>query len=435
MTSRKGPPFPVSHHAVLPNGLRVVGVELPHLAGGHAAVLVRTGPRHETPATHGLSHLCEHMLFRGCGRLPSSSAMAQAAEKFMGSLEGATFRDHAVYSTAFRPEGLAQAMGLLGHMMRSPRFDGVAVERAVVLEEISEAFDEKGQEIEIDNLSRGALFPKHPAGRSIDGTLPGVRGLGLRQLRAHHRQLYVARNMVVAVAGPVSWRNVLATAGRALGGLPAGAPAPLPGGVPVPARGPRLKVVSQPGPQTQLRLTFPCVAHHHPSAVALQLMRRVLDDGFTSRMQRELVDRRGLAYELWADVDLMEDHGTLEFGASVSHGKEAATVKAILGEARKLARRGPGPAELRRAVERLQWALTQMFDHAAGVTEWYGRSALFGLEARPQEVVRRARAVSATQLRDAARATLLPQHLLVTAVGDVPRAQQGAIRAHLRAQR
>ena len=63
--------LPLPHHAVLPNGLRVVGIELPHLHAGHVAVMVRTGPRHETPATHGLSHLCEHMLFRGCGRWKS----------------------------------------------------------------------------------------------------------------------------------------------------------------------------------------------------------------------------------------------------------------------------------------------------------------------------------------------------------------------------
>ncbi|MBI5494659.1 MAG: insulinase family protein [Deltaproteobacteria bacterium] len=422
---------PAARLHVLPNGLRVVAVALPHLSTGHAALFTRAGPRHETDATHGLSHFVEHMLFRGCGPWRTSREVALHAESFMGSLEGTTWRDHAVYATAFRRGGADDAVALLGQMMRAPRFAHLAPEKSVILEEIGECFDEDGAEIDPDNLARAALYPAHPAGRSIDGSLQSVARFGRRQLWAHHHRFHVGRNLVLAVAGDVDPARVTRLARRHLGALPAGTAPGLPGGTPVPLRRPRLVHVRQPGPQTQLRLSFATPGARHPDAWPLQLLRRVLDDGFASRLQAELVDRAGLAYELWAEVDLGEDAGAFDFGALVTRGKEVRTLRALLREVDRLARHGPGRAELARARQRFAYGLEQMHDHAASVAEWHGRGTLFGLPTDPRAALRLAAAVTPAAVRRVAAAVFRAPSVVATAIGAVPRAELSHMRALL----
>ncbi len=411
----------------LRNGLPVVAVELPHLAAGYVSLHVRTGPRHETGATHGLSHVAEHMLFRGAGRWPNSHAVAAAAEAFMGTPEAATYRDHASYGTTFRPDGLKDALALLAAMVRAPRLEGLEVERNVILEEIQDAFDERGRVIDVDNVARQLLFGAHPAGRSIDGTPQGIARLSRAALRAHHRRFYVAKNMALCVAGPNAVAKVQAAASRAFGSLRAGARASLPQGSAVPVVGPQVHWVPHPGSQVSLRLCFAACPVAHPHAVALQVLRRVLDDGSTSRLQSELVDRQGLAYELWADADLAEDHGCFDLGATVSPHKVGRVVAALLNEVATLKRQAPSAQELRRAVDRLAWGIETLRDAAPSAAEWYGRAALLDLPLQPAALLRQARAVNAAACREAARAWLSPWRMVVAGVGDVPPAQKKAV--------
>lgn len=419
------------HVFELNNGLQVVVVELDHLRAAHAAVFVRTGPRYESPRTHGLSHLVEHMLFRGCGPWRSCQELSREAERFQGMVEGVTYRDHAVYSTPLDPQGIGQALRLLATMMGVPRFQGLGTEKKILLEEINECFDERGQEIEIDNIASRLMFPDHPAGISIDGSLASVRRFRVKDLRDHHARFYTGSNMVVSVAGPVKAAEVERLARRAFASLPRGTR--LHNGCPlsVPDQAPRFKLVRHPGSQTQLRLSFLAYPHGDPHVPALHMMRRVLDDGFTSRFQAELVDKRGLAYEMWADVDLLEDVGTMEFGALVTHGKESRTVRALLGEALRLSGDGPRADELVRARKRFGWALFQMHDHAAAVAEWFGRALLLGLTRRPQTILEQAMSVTPKQVRDTARELFQPARLALTVVGKPPRCELDAMRVVL----
>ncbi|MEW5847349.1 MAG: pitrilysin family protein [Myxococcota bacterium] len=422
--------FPLGEVDQLANGLTLVAVELPHVSAGYAAVMVRTGPRYEDARTHGLSHFCEHMLFRGCGKWRTAQEIARVAEGFCGSVEAVTYRDHAVYSTAFEPTAAPRALDLLASMMRAPRFEGLAVEKRVILEEISECFDENGREIEIDNISRQLLYPDDAAGLSIDGTPQSVSRFRRADLVEHHARFYGAANMVLAVAGPMPPSRVMRQARAAFRGLPSGQRARLASPA-QPSRGPRFRHVRHPGSQSELRLSFHAFSATATQVPALQMLRRVLDDGFTSRFQAELVDRRGLAYEMWADVDLAEDCGSVEFGAAVTHGKEARTVRALLQEAQVLADTGPRRDELTRARVRFAWALRQMHDQPAAVAEWHGRSLLLGLERRPQHVLKSVSAVRPGDVRRVAEEVFRAGRCALTVVGAPPRRELDAARRAL----
>ena len=276
------------HRDVLPNGLRVVTVETPHLHTALLAVYVRTGSRHETAANNGVSHFLEHLFFRGSEGWPDSVRMNAAIEEAGGNLNGVTTRDHGCYYTPLHPGHLDVGVRVLGDMLTRPRLTGMEVEREVILEEMLDEVDERGRDIDVDNLSKRLLYGSHPLALKIAGTRESVSALTLEQVREHYARHYRCANLVVSAAGRVRHAEVVALAEAAFARLPRGRPrreAP----APPPPQGPLFQYVHHEEAQTEFRLNFPVVPEHHPDFPALTLLWRLLDDGLSSRLPLEIV--------------------------------------------------------------------------------------------------------------------------------------------------
>ncbi|HEX4355182.1 MAG TPA: pitrilysin family protein, partial [Polyangiales bacterium] len=162
------------HRAALPNGLSVVTVPQPHLHSASVAVLVKVGARHETARTNGVSHLLEHMLFRGSARYPSAYALNRAIEELGGTLHGATHSDFTLFEVSLPPGNVQSGIEILGELFAKPSFAELAVEKRIVREEILEYLDEEGREVDPDNLSRELMFGTHPLGMTITGSLDNL---------------------------------------------------------------------------------------------------------------------------------------------------------------------------------------------------------------------------------------------------------------------
>src|SRR5437764_13957912 len=208
--------------SALSNGLRVVTVELPHLHTGMIAAYVRAGSRHEDPPRNGVSHFLEHLFFRGSEGYPDGRTLNALVEDCGGSLNGVTTRDHGYYFSPVHPERLEVPLAVLGDMLARPLFKEIELEREVILEEILDEVDEKGRDIDIDNLAKRALFPGHPLGLKIAGTPATVAALTEEHLRTQHARAYGARNIVLAAAGPLRHERVLSLADAHFGSLRSG---------------------------------------------------------------------------------------------------------------------------------------------------------------------------------------------------------------------
>jgi len=173
------------HRAGLPNGLRVIVVPQPHLHSASVAVLVKVGARHENTRDNGVSHLLEHMLFRGSARYPSAYALNRAIEELGGTLHGATHADFTLFEVTLPPTNVASGISILGELFKHPNFSDLGVEKRIVREEILEYLDEEGREVDPDNLSRELMFGTHPLGMTITGSLDNLEMLGEPELRAH----------------------------------------------------------------------------------------------------------------------------------------------------------------------------------------------------------------------------------------------------------
>src|SRR6266566_4881736 len=317
------------HKSVLDNGLRVVTGELPHLHTGMIAAYVRAGSRHEDPVRNGVSHFLEHLFFRGSEGYPDGRAMNAAVEDCGGSLNGVTTRDHGYYFSPVHPERLEVPMAVLGDMLARPLFKEVELEREVILEEILDEVDEKGRDIDLDNLSKRALFPGHPLGLKIAGTPQTVGGLTEKHLRAQHAKAYGARNLVLAAAGPLRHDRVLELAEKHFSSLRPGAPLN-DGALNGAPRGPQLVAVDHVESQLELQVSFRGPPEEHADFPALRVIKRLLDDGLASRLQMQLVERKALAYSVGAGMDGFTDCSVFEVGCACAPRKAPAALSEML---------------------------------------------------------------------------------------------------------
>jgi predicted Zn-dependent peptidase len=400
----------------LPGGLRVLLVPRASLQRATVALFLRVGSRYETLDTNGLSHLLEHMLYRGTPSYPTSHAQARAFERLGGMLQAITATDHGAMTATHPAETLLQAIPILGEVVLAPRFAGLEIERGIIEEEIREDLDDDGRQINADNLLRDLLYPDHPLGYTITGSVERLRSFQLDHLRHHHARHYNAANMVAVLAGNFDPEPTYAALARAFEALPPGQrvqalPAP-----PLP-RAPRFRYINSDSSQTDLRLAFRGPGERHPDEPAIEMLLRIVDDGMATRLYERICDAKGLCYDVSSAVETFEEEGVFDFAAETQHERAPLVTREILTLCRELAEHGPTEDEVTIARDRLAWATRAMLDDAEEIAGFYGLAALAGTTLSPAARCDELLAVTRERIRDAAAALFRPERLGIIAVG------------------
>lgn len=307
---------------VLPSGLVVLSERLPGVRSAAVGVWVRAASAHEPPARMGVSHLLEHMVFKGTERR-DARALAQALEGRGGTLDAYTSRDHTSFQAHVLDEDLPLAVDVLSDLVRRPllRPEDLELERNVVLEEINGVEDSPDDLV--FELHARTLWPEHPYGYSILGTPDTVAALGASDLRDVHRAGYYPANCVVAAAGNVE-HEALVEALVAEGWAepdPDGRP-PRPEPVPEPATRGIRREVTRDTAQSHLVLGTDTFASRDPRRYALALLTNTLGGGMSSRLFQRVREELGLAYAVFAYQQFY--HGTGQVGVYVGTAPETA---------------------------------------------------------------------------------------------------------------
>ena len=418
---------PAVETTVLDNGLAVTTVALPHLHTAVCALFVKVGARFETPDDNGLSHFVEHMLFRGTERYPTSLALNTAVERLGSTLHAETGRDYTLFQLALEPVHVPAAIALLGELLGRPRFDDIELERALVLEEINEDYDEQGVEINADDIARGVAFEGHPLGQRIIGPRGNVERFTAADVRRHFTTYYGATNANLCVAGPVEHGAVVAAAAQALATMPAGVRAIVPA-APAHPKGPLLRHVNDAGSQTSLAILFRAVPELDPAYVALITLLRVLDDGMSTRLHYTLADQKGLAYSIHAAIEPLADTALFEIAGATANAKVPALVHELFVLLDGLRKGNVNEDELAKARVRYRYETLASIDDAAAMAGWFGGTALYY---PPTSLSERLAAMARVGVDDVGRiadAVLTPDHLVLAAVGTLSRARLGELR-------
>ncbi|MBC7973590.1 MAG: insulinase family protein [Myxococcales bacterium] len=419
---------PAVETTTLDNGLAVTTVALPHLHTAVCALFIKVGARFESPEDNGLSHFTEHMLFRGTERYATSLALNTAIESLGSTLHAETGRDYTLFQMALEPELVGPAIDVLGELLGRPRFSDIELERALVLEEINEDYDEQGVEINADDIARGLLFEAHPLGQRIIGPRANVERFSTDDVRRHFGTFYGARNANLCVAGPVSHGAVVAAAARALSALPAGVRAEV-SAAPPPITGPRLRHVADAGSQTSLAILFRAVPELDPTYVALAAMLRVLDDGMSTRLHYTLADQKGLAYSIHAAIEPLADTALFEITGATANAKVPGLVRELLGLLDGLRQGQVTSDELAKARVRYRYETLASIDDAAAMAGWFGGTALYYPPTSLSERLEAMAKVNVDDIVGIAKRVLTPEHLVLAAVGTLSRARLGELRS------
>ena len=192
----------------LPSGLAVVTDAMPHLETASLGVWVGSGSRDELSDEHGISHLLEHMAFKGTTRR-DARAIAEEIEAVGGDLNAATSVETTAYYARVLRADVPLAIDVLSDILSDPSFDPaeLAREQNVIVQEIG-ATEDAPDDLVFDRLQETA-FPGQPVGRSILGTPETVRSFKPDSLRAYLARNYRAPDMVVAATGAVEHRAVV----------------------------------------------------------------------------------------------------------------------------------------------------------------------------------------------------------------------------------
>ena len=336
-----------------PNGLVVLSEHLAGVRSAAVGVYVRTASAHEPRGKMGVSHLLEHMVFKGTERR-TARQLALDLEVRGGSLDAFTGRDYTCYQAHVLDADLPLALEILTDLVRRPLLaDGdLALERNVILEEIAGVAD--APDDLVYELHAEALWPDHPYGYSILGTPETVGALTTADLRAVHAEGYLRGNCVISAAGNVNHDQlltVLEREGWLTGDAREASRTPV---APAPARRGTERAEARDTQQTHVVFgtdTFPLRDRRR---FALAILVNVFGGGMSSRLFQRVREELGLAYAIYAYKHFFQASGQLGVYVGTQPATADRAVEAIRAEYRGLATEGLPADELADGKQQLK---------------------------------------------------------------------------------
>ncbi len=390
----------------LSNGLKVLVLEDHSTPTATFQVWYKVGSRNEVYGKTGISHMLEHMMFKGTHRYGPGEFSNIVARN--GGVENAfTSRDYTAYFENWASDRLEVSMELESDRMSNLLLDDKEFqkERQVVMEERRLRTEDDPTSLLVEELFATA-YKVHPYHWPVIGWMGDIQSFTIDDLKAYYRAHYVPNNAVVVVVGDVDSQDVFREMERWFGSIPSR---------PVkthhitqepPQRGEkRVQVVSK-----EARLPFVMLAFHVPTVGskdehALEVLASVLGDGKSSRIYRRFVRDERIALFAGAYYSRMRDNGLLYFYVGLLPGKKVEDVEAqILDEIEKVKRDGITPQELEKAKNQIEAGFIYGLDSNFYRAMTIGRLEVTGVGYRYlQTYVENVRKVTAEQVKDVAR--------------------------------
>jgi predicted Zn-dependent peptidase len=378
----------------LPSGLRVVTDSMPGLETASLGAFVAAGSRSESEAEQGLSHLLEHMAFKGTRRR-DARAIAEAIESAGGDLNAATGVESTAYYARVLREDCGLALDVLADILTASLFDPAELEREkdVILQEIA-ALQDTPDDLVID-LFNAAAYPGQPVGRAILGTPDQVRRFDRDAIESYLQRHYGARSMVIAAAGAVDHARIRDEAERQFAALPASPPVEI-----APARyvgGEAL--VARKLEQTQVVIGFEGRSYADPRNFAAHLFANAVGGGMASKLFQEVREKRGLAYSIATFHWSFLDTGLFGFEAATS-GRQARELIEVSLACLAEAARDLDEAELARARAQTKVGLLTALESSSARAEQIARQTMiFGRVLTQREMIEKIDALGLDEVR------------------------------------
>ncbi|MAY66839.1 MAG: peptidase M16 [Rhodospirillaceae bacterium] len=373
----------------LDNGLRVITERMDRVETVSVGAWVGVGARHEPEAVNGVSHLLEHMVFKGTKKR-SARAIAEEIEAVGGHMNAYTAREHTAYYAKMLKEDLGLAMDVIGDLVQHATLDADELERErhVVIQEIHQLHDTP-DDIVFENF-QAVAFPDQALGRSVLGSEALIEGMSRDAVLDYMTTHYAAPVSVVSAAGALDHDRVVEMVRSTFKDLPAGAPASREtaryGGGDV--------RVDRELEQVHITLGFEGLAYDDDDYYAASVLSALLGGGMSSRLFQEVREKRGLVYSIYSYQSAYTDGGLFGIYAGTGSGEVTELMPLIADELNKV-RQSVDEQEVARARAQLKASILMSLESTSSRCEQLARQMLiYGRPIPAEEIVAKVDAVT-----------------------------------------
>jgi predicted Zn-dependent peptidase len=398
----------------LPSGLTVITDTMPHLETAALGVWAGVGGRDERSNEHGISHLLEHMAFKGTARR-SSREIVEEIEAVGGDLNAGTSTETTAYYARVLKADVPLALDVLSDILANPSFvpDELEREKNVIVQEIGAAQDTP-DDVVFEHLNE-LCYPDQPMGRSLLGTAKTLKEFDRDTLRGYLSRHYRGPDMVVAAAGAVDHKQVVEEVTRRFSSFE-DTPAPKPQPAMFGKGGSR--VVHRDLEQAHLTLALEGVPQTDLSLFSMQVFTNALGGGMSSRLFQEVREKRGLCYSIYTFHAPYSDTGFFGLYTGTDPG-DAPEMMEVIVDVINDAVETLTEAEVARAKAQMKAGLLMALESCSSRAEQLARHILaYGRPLTVEELVARIDAVSVESTRDAARGLLTRSRPAIVALGS-----------------
>lgn len=397
----------------LSNGMRVASHQMPHLGTVALGVWVASGARHEAMQEHGISHLLEHMAFKGTQRR-SAMDIAEEIEQVGGDLNAATSLDTTYYYARVLKDDVELAIDILADIIQNPRYSEEELERErdVILQEIAGTKDSP-DDIVYD-MVQDAAFTAQPLGRPILGTPDSVTSFTTSDLRTFLTSRYKSGGMVLSAAGNIDHDRLVGHTEAFFKDLPPGVAqqadaARYVGGA---------RTSSKAFEQAHVVMGFEGMTFRDPDFFALQVFSGLFGGGMSSRLFQEVREKRGLCYSIYSSAWGLSDTGMMSVHAATGPEMLDELVDVIGSEYTRAAGYVPTEKEVQRSKAQLKTGLLMSLESSASRAEQMARQLLaHDRLLTTEELIERVEAVTPERVRAVAERIVASSPLSIALVG------------------
>ena len=405
----------------LANGLRIIFVDMPHVHSMVCTAYVGMGSRYEAPQQAGLSHLVEHMLFRGARSYDDSLGLLGAVDDIGGAADAFTSPEYSVFTLSVHPRHGCKAVQIMIDLILGGEFrqKDLDLEREIVLEEISAFRGSRGDYVCIDDMAYNLMWKRNGAGSTSFGTDRSIKSFTVGDLRRHYESFFVPEGTVICIAGRFDREVVEEMIAEAFGPL-SGTKPEVNAEVSDEHDGPKSQFVRYPSQAVQVKLCHKAFSYRHPHFTAMLIIADVLGGGVSCRLMTNVRELAGLVYDITCAPMPFGDVGSLDIMTSMSKGNLVKTVRAVIDEIDRLTQDGITEQELRRTEERVFSHIHYVMDSTLDMANWFAEEELLNEPETPETPEVRAekvRNVSCDEVLDVSRQIFKPSRRNLVALG------------------
>lgn len=398
----------------LDNGVRILVEPVTHVKSAAVGLWCKTGSRHERENEAGITHLIEHMLFKGT-QTRTAKQIAEEIEGRGGSLNAFTDKEMTCYYCRVLAEETESGIDVLTDMMLHSLIDPEELKReeSVVLEEIRRSEDEPGDHVH--DLHLEARWGHHPLGRPVIGTRESVSSFKREDLSSYMDRRYVGSNVLLSVAGNVDPEAIRKSAEVHLGKL---APSTGDETVDRPAGQPGRNMVKKDVEQVHFCIGTDGCSVYDADLYTLIVLDGALGGSMSSRLFQEIREKRGLAYAVGSYMLSYSAGGAFTVYGGTSMDNWEVVQELVRTEFDKVMKDGLDADELERTKKNLAGNLVLSLEGMSSRMMRMSRNELnHGREIPVEETLQKIEAVSNEQLVDVARRILPEDRISTTAIG------------------